>query len=133
MEVDLLAPDGVTVLETLWRSSDDSRLWDRLQFDLTPWRGETVQLYMMVYNDGAGGTTGMFLDDVSVTTCADGSVGIAIRPSPLPGAEGRVIWCTGSVQVLLSFSPDGRLLAYGRHDGTVVLARNPFAGPVNSP
>lgn len=29
------------------------------------------------------------------------------------------------------FSPDGRYFAYGRSDGTVVLARNPFWPGVN--
>jgi hypothetical protein len=32
-----------------------------------------------------------------------------------------------SPEAPVSFSPDARLLAYGRRDGTVVLAKNPLA------
>lgn len=71
MQLVLLNPDGST-LAVPWSSSNDSRMWNQLRFDLTRWRGRTVQLYFNVYNDGVGGTAGMFLDDVSLTVCAPG-------------------------------------------------------------
>ncbi len=68
MQLVLLHPDG-SVLYKLWDSTNDSRLWNQQNFDLTRWRGQTVQVYFNVYNNGTGGTVGMFLDDVSLSAC----------------------------------------------------------------
>jgi hypothetical protein len=70
MEVVLLNATGTTILNKPWQSHNDSRLWNRYAFDLTAWRGQTVQVYFNVYNDGVGGRAAMFLDDVSLQTCA---------------------------------------------------------------
>ncbi len=70
MEVVLLNATGTTILNKPWQSHNDSRLWNRYAFDLTAWRGQTVQVYFNVYNDGLGGRAAMFLDDVSLQTCA---------------------------------------------------------------
>lgn len=107
MEVVLLDPTGV-ILNKPWRSHNDSRVWNQLTFDLTPWRGQTVQVYFNVYNDGVGGRAAMFLDDVSLTACPTGATVVPTStatatagpatatptPSPTPGcvdlvADGR--------------------------------------------
>lgn len=69
MEVVLLDATGTVILNKPWQSHNDSRMWNQMTFDLTPWRGQTVQVYFNVYNDGLGGKAAMFLDDVSLTTC----------------------------------------------------------------
>ncbi len=69
MEVVLLNATGTTILNKPWQSHNDSRLWNRYAFDLTAWRGQTVQVYFNVYNDGLGGRAAMFLDDVSLQSC----------------------------------------------------------------
>lgn len=81
IELTLLAPDGA-VVDKLWRSQNDSRVWNQMTFDLTRWRGRTVQLYFNVYNDGKGGTAGMFLDDVSLTVCSNGTAAPTVMPLP---------------------------------------------------
>jgi hypothetical protein len=72
MEVVLLDAAGA-ILTKPWVSHNNSQLWNQLSFDLSAWRGQTVQLYFNVYNDGLGGTAAMFVDDVSLVTCT-GSV-----------------------------------------------------------
>ncbi|MCX7708148.1 MAG: hypothetical protein N2204_09085, partial [Anaerolineae bacterium] len=96
MEVVLLDPAGA-ILNKPWRSHNDSRVWNQLTFDLTSWRGQTVQLYFNVYNDGVGGRAAMFLDDVSLTSCPTGATTVPTvtttvgpptatpTPSPTPG------------------------------------------------
>ncbi len=83
MALVLLAPNGA-VLDQPWRSRNDSRIWNQLSFDLTRWRGRTVQIYFNVYNDGRGGTAGMFLDDVSLVACSipPATPTAAATPSP---------------------------------------------------
>ena len=89
MEVLLLDTAGAR-LTTLWQSHNNSQLWNQMSFDLSPWRGQTVQLYFNVYNDGLGGTAAMFLDDVSLTPCTGGGVtlvptgGVTLIPSGTP-------------------------------------------------
>ena len=53
MEVVLLDTAGA-ILTKPWYSHNDSQMWNQMSFDLSPWRGQTVQLYFNVYNDGAG-------------------------------------------------------------------------------
>ncbi len=84
MEVVLLDATGTAILNKPWRSHNDSRIWNQLTFDLTPWRGQTVQLYFNVYNDGVGGRAAMFLDDVSLASCS----GVAAPTSTVTPTSG---------------------------------------------
>ena len=87
VQLDLLAPDGYTVLDRLWVDGNDSRAWSESTIDLTRWRGNTLQIYFTVFNDGLGSTAGMYLDDVSVQACpADtaASPTPSATPSPTP-------------------------------------------------
>ncbi len=88
MEVVLLDSAGA-ILTKPWVSHNNSQLWNQMSFDLSPWRGQTVQLYFNVYNDGLGGTAAMFLDDVSLTACTGGVTlvptgGVTLVPSGTP-------------------------------------------------
>jgi hypothetical protein len=69
------------ILGKPWNSHNDSRVWNQMSFDLSEWRGKTVQLYFNVYNDGIGGKAAMFLDDVSLSVCGGSGPGPA-TPTP---------------------------------------------------
>ena len=86
----MLAPNG-TVLDKPWHSQNDSRTWNQMSFDLSRWRGRTFQIYFNVYNDGQGGTAGMFLDDVSLVACSNGTPAAtsAVTPNADPNADAR--------------------------------------------
>lgn len=43
--------------------------WQPHQFDLTPFAGQTITLSFGVFNDGVGGTTAVYLDDVALDIC----------------------------------------------------------------
>lgn len=43
--------------------------WQARTVDLTAYRGQTVYVYLNTYNNGAGGTTWNYIDDVSVQAC----------------------------------------------------------------
>ena len=43
--------------------------WAARSFDLMPYRGQTVTLYVNVYNNGAGSLASNVLDEVSVRAC----------------------------------------------------------------
>jgi hypothetical protein len=54
----------VLLLQRQWYSD-----WQRHTFDLTAFRGQAVTLYFGVFNNGAGGVTGMIVDEVALRYC----------------------------------------------------------------
>ena len=41
---------------------------------LLPWAGQTIKLEIGSYNDGFGGVTSAFVDDVNVSVCPGGTI-----------------------------------------------------------
>jgi surface antigen len=52
----------------LWQRRDD-QTWTYHEADLLPYAGRTIKLQFGVYNNGEGGVTGMYVDDVSLDVC----------------------------------------------------------------
>ena len=69
----LLDPDSGAVLDTLFWQLSNAQQWQTYRFDLSGYAGRPVRLHFGVYNDAAGGRTGMYVDDVSV---------VIYRPAP---------------------------------------------------
>ncbi|HMG19794.1 MAG TPA: kelch repeat-containing protein, partial [Kofleriaceae bacterium] len=57
------------------------------QFDLTPFAGKTVALIFGVHQDGAGDITGMFVDDISVSSINCGPPDFALALAPVTTGE----------------------------------------------
>jgi len=86
MELVIFNADGSAIQGKPWRSHNDSKMWNQVSFDLSAWRGQTIQLYFNVYNDGKGGRAAMFLDDVSLSACpAAVTKTVAPPPTATPG------------------------------------------------
>jgi hypothetical protein len=77
--------------------------WQSYSFDLSPYAGQTVQLMFNVSNDGLGGVTTVYLDDVSLEVCSEEgpSFPTAVRPlvfdEPVPGVAVWLTWVRYSV------------------------------------
>lgn len=69
--------DQGRVLQRLLWMLDNSRTWKLHTFDMSAYIGKSIWVHFGVYNDGDGGTTGMYVDDVSL---------IATEPPPAPVA-----------------------------------------------
>ena len=74
-----LFDENAALLTPLFAEISNAPAWRMLTADLTPYRGQTVQLLFNVYNDGAAGKTAMFLDDVSLVVCNATPVAAAAR------------------------------------------------------
>ena len=61
----LFGADG-SLLETLLWQHSNARRWEEHAHDLTAYAGRTLTLHYEVFNDGAGGVAGMYVDDVSL-------------------------------------------------------------------
>ncbi len=59
-------------LAQIFKVASNSQAWTSASFDLTPYKGQTIQLYFNAHGDGFGDLTYMYLDDISI---ADGGVG----------------------------------------------------------
>lgn len=54
-------------IEEVWRSN--MQQWEPYELDLTKLAGQTVRIHFEVKNNGTGGTTVMYVDDVTVEVC----------------------------------------------------------------
>ena len=54
---------------TLIFQRSNSQSWTPYSFDLSPFAGQTLKIYFGVFNNGWGGVTGMFVDDVTLEMC----------------------------------------------------------------
>jgi hypothetical protein len=56
-------------LATVFWNLTNNRQWRRLEINLGAYAGRRIRLYFGAYNDGAGGVTALYVDDVSVQHC----------------------------------------------------------------
>ena len=64
-----LLDENNVILEQVMRVSSDERRWLNMIYPLDEYAGQAVILYLGVFNDGLGGTTAMYVDDVRVQAC----------------------------------------------------------------
>lgn len=85
--------NGVPMRFIMFPMRSNSQTWEQHTFDLTPYVGQTLQLWFNVYNNGSGqGVTAMYLDDVAVEVCR-GAVGLArprIQSSTVSTSDGVI-------------------------------------------
>ncbi len=63
----LIMDDKQNILQRLLWTLDNSRTWKAYTFDMSAYIGKSIWVHFGVLNDGAGGITGMYVDDVSLT------------------------------------------------------------------
>jgi len=73
------------VVETLLWKLKDTHAWNYWQFDLLKYRGKIIRLQIGTYNDGGGGITSMYVDDVILDVC---STTTPPTPTPTPPPPG---------------------------------------------
>jgi hypothetical protein len=68
-------------LRRVWTSISNARAWQTLAFDISEFMGMPIGIYFNVYNNGAGGVTAMYIDDVTLEICY-GGVTPTTTPTP---------------------------------------------------
>lgn len=68
--------------------------WQQEAVDLTGYRGQSIYLYFNVFNDGAGGSTWMYLDAVQLEVCSPSITPVATLTSVAYICEGDVYNCS---------------------------------------
>jgi hypothetical protein len=88
-----------------WRVLQDNPAWQRLQFDITGFAGQSIFVRLGVNNDGAGGRTQMVVDDVRVTSCNAGAgTPTPVWWTPVP-TSGPTVWWTPPPTVWITPPP----------------------------
>ncbi len=90
----LILDQNGNVLETLIWMRSNNRYWTQHQFNLTKWAGRTIQIHIGTYNDGKGGVTALYADDVSVQVTNDSGQPPAVCANALSnsGFESNSAW-----------------------------------------
>jgi hypothetical protein len=106
----------------------NDRVWIDREYDLSALAGETVRIFFMVSNDGAGGNIAMYVDNVSVLACrvAKPQNGLAVAPQiPQPITEASTSQPPVAARVAVSQPPEkilaDRNLSFGRMGGLLVV------------
>ncbi len=76
----LILDSSGAVVERLLFDRRNDKGWLEYTYDLSRYAGKTIQVYFGVYNNGTDGTTGMYVDDVSLSSCS------ATMPTATPSA-----------------------------------------------
>lgn len=84
-EIRLLNSMGVSLFAPFPPTQANDNAWRRYQFDVSAFAGQTVFLRFGVNNDGVGGRTTMYVDDVRMTACGSG-------PAPTPWPTPAPTW-----------------------------------------
>jgi hypothetical protein len=75
-------PVDDTLIETLLWMRSDAQQWQMYNFDISKYAGTTIKVQIGTYNDGVGGVSAMYTDDVSLELCDNGST-----PPPTPTCD----------------------------------------------
>jgi photosystem II stability/assembly factor-like uncharacterized protein len=65
----LVLDQNGNMLDILLWIRENTQVWEQHTIDLSHYVGQTIWILFGVYNNGVGGITGMYLDDVSLEVC----------------------------------------------------------------
>jgi hypothetical protein len=60
---------GDFLAKPLWQRATNDAFWIRYSVDLSDYMGQQIEVLFGTYNDGVGGPSAMWIDDVEVGTC----------------------------------------------------------------
>jgi hypothetical protein len=81
-EILIMDATGMTTLRTLWSTTSNVGVWQPLSFDVSEFMGQTIMVYINVFNNGVGGSTAMYVDDVYLEVCSSATTA---TPTPTSG------------------------------------------------
>ena len=80
-EAQIRNPSGAT-LASVMKVCSNAHAWTQVNFDLTPYGGQSVELWFNVHGDGYGDLTYMYLDDVTVSNAPPVPADFSITAAP---------------------------------------------------
>jgi hypothetical protein len=77
---------GDVVLAAPWKVLQNAQVWQPQQFALNGLAGQTIAIYFNAINDGKGGRTSLFVDEVYLWACTPGANPVIPMPLMAAGA-----------------------------------------------
>jgi hypothetical protein len=68
------------MLAQVFKAASNAQTWNYVSYDLTPYKGQTIQLYFNVHEDGYDDPTYMYVDDVAIGGAPATQRFIAVAP-----------------------------------------------------
>ncbi len=75
-------------LAQIFKTASNAQSWNYMSFDLTPYEGQTIELYFNVHENGDGNPTYLYLDDVAITQGSSGLQFVAMTPCRVVDTRG---------------------------------------------
>jgi YVTN family beta-propeller protein len=69
LEYALILDASGNILDWVLSTRSNAQVWRSVEYSLSAYRGADIRISFGVYNDGGGGATTMYVDDVSVKSC----------------------------------------------------------------
>ncbi len=66
LQLIIILDENNRILEQRMRERSNAATWQQKTYDITRYGGQTIRVYFGVRNDGRGGSTAMYVDDVSL-------------------------------------------------------------------
>ncbi len=127
----LILQDDEIIGTLLWQLRDD-RQWTYHEFDLMDYAGQTIKLHFGVFNDGSGGVTAMFLDDVALEVCRGEPPGCYPQERAMVGVGDKphgVAFRSNANRIYVANNGDGTLSKINGTTYNVVKTSRAGVGP----
>ncbi len=82
-------PADDTLLETLLWMRSDAQQWQVYDFNISKYAGTAIKIQVGTYNDGYGGVSALYADDISLELCDDGTLP-PVEPPPTPTCQNYI-------------------------------------------
>ncbi len=76
-------------LTQIFKAASNAQQWTHVSFDLSAFKGQVVEIYFNVHEDGYGNPTYMYLDDLSITDGLSGWRLIPVTPCRVVDTRGK--------------------------------------------
>lgn len=157
-EILIMDPVSSATLRQVWRYIGNNAVWMPLQFDLSEFLGRTIVVYINVYNNGTGGITAMFVDNVTLEVCNGGATATAtpfvVTATPTPNfitatptsgfitatptpivvtatPTGPIVVTNTPTPIIVTATPTGPIVVTNTPtSGPIVVTNTPTSGPI---
>jgi bacillopeptidase F (M6 metalloprotease family) len=65
----MVLDSGNNWIDTLYYDLSDNQKWENESIDVMKYAGKTIKIQFTTFNNGGGGVTSMYVDDVTLEVC----------------------------------------------------------------
>lgn len=93
-----------TIATLIWWTGSNASAWQSMEFDLLAYKGQSIRIQFGSYNNGYGGRTVMYADDVYVDTCTSTPPAVCTEKVTNGGFESGAGWYIPTTEFSAGYS-----------------------------